>query len=187
MAKYNYSLELHDIVDYSDAPIADGNYEGIKEELEFFGEVLVAEQREDGTYFNGTLNELGFIGVVREYFEDGVKGDYLYDWTISNWPMNNEADDEERNRMVWEGVGYHLKLCNAIESSNGSESYHPLHKESSGIIKRMLESMGEVQIAEQREEYTYFEGIFDDLMSMEILDVVFDLYKVDLTLTNHRY
>ena len=89
--------------------------------------------------------------------------------------------------MVWEGVGYHLKLCNAIESSIGSESYHPLHKESSGIVKRMLESMGEVQIAEQREEYTYFEGIFDDLMSMEILDVVFDLYKVDLTITNYRY
>ena len=197
MAKYNYSLELIDMVErmdafdkpyYSESPIDDDRYEYIKGSLEFLGEeLLIAEQRENSTYFSGTIDTMAVIGASQDDLVDDDEIEYLYEWTISDWPIETETDENKQNRPVWEGVGYHLKLCNSDESPNGAELYLPLREESYGVVKRLLETMGEVEIAEQREDFTYFEGKFDSMRDIEMLDLLFDLYKVDLTLTNHRY
>ena len=46
---------------------------------------------------------------------------------------------------------------------------------------------GEVHIAEQRDNYTYFEGTVPALIYLRVLDYILEQYKYDLTISNYRY
>ena len=185
MAEYNYSLKVVDCVDYYEAPIEEDNYERLTESLEYYGKVLIAEQREDCTFFSGVLSSLESLDAIRRNLVCD-EGTYPYEWTFSNWPIKTEADDKEHNREVEVGCGYRLKLCNSVESPDGGEIYYPIHEESFKIVNMLLGS-GEVQIAEQRDNYTYFEGTVPALIYLRVLDYILEQYKYDLTISNYRY
>lgn len=166
MDSYSYIMVIRalnsDGSDYD--PMEQDDYENLINRLERYGTVLTAVQKEHSTLIEGVFDSLSNIWLL----EDDLAF-YEFYIRISDFTSDVELEDEDSRSRPDEGYSYYLSLCRSSESPDGDVIHTPIGEQDHEIFKDLLEGMGDLRVAEEREEYSFFRGYFDDLYDLDVL------------------
>ena len=166
MDSYSYIMVIRalnsDGSDYE--PMEQDDYENLIDRLERYGTVLTAEQKEHSTLIDGVFDSLSDLWLL----EDDLSF-YEYYVRISDYTSDVELEDEDSSSRPDDGYGYYLSLCHLAESPEGEEIHTPIGEQEHEIFKDSLEGLGDLRIAEEREDGSFFRGYFDDLYHIDVL------------------
>ena len=166
MDSYSYIMVIRtlnsDGSDYD--PMEQDDYENLIDQLERFGTVLTAVQKEHSTLIEGVFDGLSNVYLLTDNLMF-----YEYYLRISDFTSDVELEDEDFRSRPDEGYSYYLSLCRSSESPDGDVIHTPIGEHDHEIFKDLLEGMGDLRVAEEREEYSFFRGYFDDLYNLDVL------------------
>jgi len=100
---------------------------------------------------------------------------YEYYLAISDYTSDALVGVAELTTRPKDGYEYSLSLCRFLELPNGTAIHLPIDEDDHDLFEETLEDLGDLRIAEKREDYSFFKGSLDSLEYVEVLEDIFDI------------